>query len=192
VDVQPVHALAPRGVAGVLEHLEVARLRDELERLESGDRMGAGGGDPDAVLARGLVGGGAERPHGLERLGRVGADVGVELDDRGVQLGLEPPGERPPVRCGQHRRNLGHGQQRLGVEEHDLFLHPERERRALAPVRLDHASRSWRAAGRPGGRGNSAGARAPDWRAAGGARRAAEPGFARREPPAGQECEVIS
>src|SRR5439155_18531588 len=91
VDVQPADALPARGDPGKADELLVARVGGDLLLLRVAGGMAAGSGYAEAVL---LGNPRCRSPKLAERLVRPAdrvADVGVELDDRREELGLEPP-----------------------------------------------------------------------------------------------------
>ena len=138
VDVQPVHALPDRGDAGVFDEIEVALLLDDDEILGVRQRMRAGRGDAEPVLARDLLGRRAQRLYRREHFHSVARDRGVQLDHRGVQLRLEDAGQRRLGGALDEGRDLRRRHERFAVEDHDLLLDPQRERIALAEAVLDH------------------------------------------------------
>ena len=149
VHVQPVHTLPARGAADRLDHLEVALLLDDGERLEHRRRMRAGRRDREAVLAGDANRRCAQLAQRGGRLGHVCADVRVELDDRRVQLGLERAGQVEPFRLAHDHADSRRRLERLGVEDHQLLLDTERVRRRLAEVGFDHVLPRMPCTGRP-------------------------------------------
>ena len=68
VDVQPVHALAPRRAPDALDHREVSVLLYHGQRLERCGRVSAGGRDDEPIRAGDPVGGAAQLVQGCDRL----------------------------------------------------------------------------------------------------------------------------
>jgi hypothetical protein len=89
-------------------------------------------------------------------------DPGVELDDRGEELLLEPG---PVERVAGERPRL----ERVAVEAEELLLDPNRERVAFTEAMRNHgetlgaSERSWSEA-RAGGRASDRYFREPSWR----------------------------
>jgi hypothetical protein len=52
------------------------------------------------------------------------ADVRVQLNDRGEELGLEPAWEIELLRLADQQLDLWRERKRLGVEDHHFFLDP--------------------------------------------------------------------
>ena len=71
------------------------------------------------------------RQRGVD-LGDRRADVGVGLEDRGEELCLDPAGQRLPFDAVDDAVDGGDLLERRGVEDHQLLLDAERERRGLA------------------------------------------------------------
>ncbi len=125
VDVQAVHALPLRDVPEALNHLEVALFLHDRQRRERRGRVRACGGDHEAVVACNPVCGSAQHPQCLDRLVDVGADVRRQLDDVGVQLCLQRPRQVERLGSAHEHVNGGCRLERLGVEDHHLFLDTE-------------------------------------------------------------------
>ena len=136
--VQAVDALPARRVADAPDHLEVALLLHDRQRLQVRARVSAGGRDDEPVRPRAPAGGGAQLAERSDGLADVGADARVELDHRGVHLGLQRPRQPVGGRVAQEHLDRSDRLQRSGVEDHQLLLDPDRERRRAAEVRLDH------------------------------------------------------
>ena len=103
--------------------------------------MSARSGDSEAVLLPDLRGSPAELGERGVGVGGRRADVGVQLDDGGEELGLEPPRQLPLLRLADQQLDRGRERQRLGVENHHFLLDPNRKWRTLPKVLLDHGGR---------------------------------------------------
>jgi hypothetical protein len=137
VDVDAAHPLPPGCDPGVADELLIALLVDDVELLRLGQRVRARGAQPEPSPLEQLRGGRAKSGERVDRLVDRAADIRVQLDDRRVQLGLQPPGELPALGVGEQLLDGRHRRHGLAVEEHHLFLDADRERRALAEVLLD-------------------------------------------------------
>ena len=166
VDVQPADTLPPGRDAGVLDELAVARVGRDVLRLREAERVRARGRDPLAVRARALLCGGAQFPQRGERLLRGGADMRRQLDHRGQELHLQLTRQLTSLDRREQRPDPGRERQRVGVEDQDLLLEPERPEGALAEMLLDQGPYASRAMGSTS-------------RAGSGLRRAASPGTRR-------------
>ena len=147
MDVEPAHALAAGDRAHVGDHVEVPLFLDDRQLLRRRDRMRARRGDPQAVPPPDRVSGRAELRERGDRLRGVGADPGVQLDDGRVELRLQPPRQVEPFRLAQEQVDGADRREALAVEDHDLLLDADGERRALAPGALDQRRTPW--TGRP-------------------------------------------
>ena len=95
--------------------------------------------DHVAVVARDRIGGRTQLAQRGDRLLDVGADVGRQLDDGGVQLGLETTRQIELLGTAHERVDACCRLERLRVEDHHLFFDAERKRRGLAEMSFDHA-----------------------------------------------------
>ena len=111
--------------------------------------MGAGSRDREAVCGRDLGRRGTQRSQTHNRLVDRFAHRRRQLDDRRVELRLERARQIAPTGAAQEQLDACHGPERPDVEDHQLFLHSERERRALAEVSLDHVLPRMPCTGRP-------------------------------------------
>ncbi len=94
--------------------------------------MRGGGGDHEPIARGSLRRRPPERRQRSIDLGNRRAHVGVRLEHRSEELRLDPSRKLAPcdaVDDAVDRRDLI---ERLAVEDHQLFLHPEREGRGLA------------------------------------------------------------
>ena len=87
--------------------------------------MGAGGSDHEAVVARNPSCRGAQLAQSRDRLVDVGADTRRQLDDVGVQLGLQRPWQIERLGAPHEHVNGRRRLECLGVEDHHLFLDTE-------------------------------------------------------------------
>jgi hypothetical protein len=107
----------------------VARLGDQV-RLALVVRMEPGTDYLDAAAADGP----SQPRQLLERLGRVVADPGLQLDLAGEDLGRDAPADLGAER--PHHPLGGRNQTALTVDQQQLFLDPDRERRRGAEAVL--------------------------------------------------------
>ena len=87
--------------------------------------MGAGGSDHEAVVARDPSCRGAQLAQSRDRLVDVGADIRRQLDDGGVQLGLQRSRQIQPLGAPHEHVDGGRRLECLGIEDHHLFLDTE-------------------------------------------------------------------
>ena len=152
VHVQPLHALAPDGDAAVADERHVALLLDDRLRLGQRERMRRGRGDREALAPR-------RRPRPPRRSAgsaastsaTVVADVGVRLEDRREELGLQPPRQLAALDA---LRGSGRPPRPARASPRRGSSAPPRRRARtaarLAEVLLDHVRRERRApAARP-------------------------------------------
>ena len=111
--------------------------------------MRTGGRKSQAVLGRKLRGGATQPAQARNRLLDRLAHRRRQLDHGGVQLGLERSRQVALRRAAHEHVDRRRGLERRGVQDHQLFLDPERERRAIAEVSLDHVLPRMPCTGRP-------------------------------------------
>ncbi len=134
VHMGPEDQQALRQVLHVLLHAEIPLQRRDLLLHPGRERMGARRGDLEPV-ARGQLDHRAPEVHQLgSHLGGRAADLGADLDDGLVQLGLDLLQEAV-VRL-QDLGDVGGQLSGLRIDDLILFLDPEGERRGLHPVLL--------------------------------------------------------
>ena len=123
MNVQTADELPSSAGPQLLEHLQVARLGNDLLLLRPRERVRTGRGDGQS-LAGGRLAHLAAKPCDLRErlLGRL-ADGRVRLDQAGEELGLQP------VRAEQ-LLDPGRQRERLGVDELQLLLDADRQRPA--------------------------------------------------------------
>ncbi len=119
-----------RGACVLREAPERLERRDGL-LTEDGGRPGAGGREREPVLGQAPPRLDAQGRQLLDRLRDPGADAGVQLEHRREELRLEARSVEHALR---HRSRLEH----LGVEDEELLLEPDRERRRLAEAVRHH------------------------------------------------------
>ncbi|MNL41779.1 hypothetical protein D3C87_1642030 [compost metagenome] len=124
-----VHAEDQVGAGHVLQVVDqhlVAVLVGDVLGLPVAEGVGARGHDLEAVLL-GQAGDRRAQLHDvLGGLGDVGADVGADLDDRLVHLGLDALAEdHAPLF--EHDRDVTAKLPRLGIDDLVLFLDPDGE-----------------------------------------------------------------
>ncbi len=101
--------------------------------------MRAGGGDGEPFTLRRTRRSGPQDGKRLVDLADVRADAGVRLEHGREELGLQSPRQVDALDAAQDPVDCRDLLVRLRVEDHQLLLDTERERRALAEVPLDHA-----------------------------------------------------
>src|SRR5439155_19367302 len=85
-----------------------------------------------------------ELPERLVRLADRVARVGVQLNDRREELGLEPAGQVELLRLADQQLDGRRERERPGVEDHHLLLNPDGKRRTLAKTLLDQEPKAKR------------------------------------------------
>ena len=141
--VHPEHQLA---AGHVLEHVDqhpVAVAGGDLLVLEQRERVRARRAEAHPARAGALAGVAAQRAKVGVRLVDVLADDGARLEHALHQLRLEPVGELAAGGVVEQRLDAAGEVERVGVEEHVLLLHADRQRRPGAELVVEHA--------RPGG-----------------------------------------
>ena len=129
---QALHALAAHGDAAVGDEAHVALLLDDRLLLRAWQTDAS---QPPRSRDPPRRGGGGRSPQRRQsgvHLGDRRADVGVRLEDRREQLGLQAPRQLEPLDAAEDPVDRGDLLERLGVEDHQLLLDSERERRRLA------------------------------------------------------------
>src|SRR5439155_26751756 len=122
VDVESVDSLPPRGWSGVRDEVAVAILRRDLELRGDRRRMRACSSDPKTVLLSNVLG---VHSQGFELVDGGfwrAADIARQLHNRRVQLGLDMPGKAGCLRARHQDLDARRQLERLGVEDHHLFL----------------------------------------------------------------------
>ncbi len=129
-----VHVLAedqvrPRHHLQVLDQPVVVRAGRDRHRRPMRERVRAGGGDAQAVGAREADDLGAQPRHLAPRLLHVAADRRADLDDRVVHLALDL-GLEQRLALRKHLLDVRLQLVRRGIDDLELFLDPDRERRS--------------------------------------------------------------
>ena len=149
VHVQALHPLAPDGDAAVADERHVALLLDDRLRFGQRERMRCGRRDREPLGLGGVRGCPPEHRQRSSDLGHGRADVGVGLEDRGEELGLQPPRQLAALDALQDAIDRCDLLVRLRVEDHQLLLDAERELRRAAELLLDHVLARTPCTGRP-------------------------------------------
>ena len=135
---RPFDALTARRHARVADHLLVALLVCDRQLLGLGEGVRACRRHHEAEVAQSLRGPRAQHPDRGDRLVDRGAHLGVELDDRCVELRLQRARQLEAVRFRQELSDCADRRKGLSVEKHDLLLDADRERELSPNTLLDH------------------------------------------------------
>ncbi len=122
VHVHPEDQLLARDEPERRHQIAVARARHDPLVLPHRERMGSRRADRQVLARRRLADLGSERPQLLARLGGVPAGIGGDLEHGLHQLGLDLADRRRLEQAFDRVDEL----ERIGVEDHQLLLDPDR------------------------------------------------------------------